>query len=108
MRRVLFAMLLVAAPHGVSDLTWDFAEGWAAQDSSATATVVSEITAKSRILARGRSHLDTNRRQRWKAPSSASRSTAWIASPSSCLSSEGPSSVDISKAGSRDGNGCSG
>ena len=45
MRRVLFAMLLVAAPHGVSDLTWDFAEGWAAQESSATATVVSEITA---------------------------------------------------------------
>ena len=27
MRRVLFAMLLVAAPHGVSDVTWDFAEG---------------------------------------------------------------------------------
>ena len=45
MRRVLFAMLLVAAPHGVSDLTWDFAESWAAQESSATATVVSEITA---------------------------------------------------------------
>ena len=45
MRRVLFAMLLVAAPHGVSDLTWDFSEGWAAQESSATATVVSEITA---------------------------------------------------------------
>ena len=41
MRRVLFAMLLVAAPHGVSDLTWDFAEGWAAQESSATATMVS-------------------------------------------------------------------
>ena len=45
MRRVLFAMLLVAAPRGVSDLTWDFAEGWAAQESSATAIVVSEITA---------------------------------------------------------------
>ena len=41
MRRVLFAMLLVAAPHGVSDLTWDFAESWAAQESSTTATVVS-------------------------------------------------------------------
>ena len=41
MRRVLFAMLLVAAPHGVSDLTWDFAEGWAAQERSATATMVS-------------------------------------------------------------------
>ena len=41
MRRVLFAMLLVAAPHGVSDLTWDFAESWAAQESAATATVVS-------------------------------------------------------------------
>ena len=41
MRRVLFAMLLVAAPRGVSDLTWDFAESWAAQESSATATVVS-------------------------------------------------------------------
>ena len=35
-------MLLVAAPHGVSDLTWDFSrEGWAAQESSATATMVS-------------------------------------------------------------------
>ena len=31
MRRVLFAMLVVAAPHGVSDLTWDFSAGWAAQ-----------------------------------------------------------------------------
>ena len=41
MRRVLFAMLLVAAPHGVSDLTWDFSEAWAAQESSATATMVS-------------------------------------------------------------------
>ena len=41
MRRVLFAMLLVAAPRGVSDLTWDFAESWAAQESSATPTVVS-------------------------------------------------------------------
>ena len=41
MRRVLFAMLLVAGPHGVSDLTWDFAESWAAQESSATPTVVS-------------------------------------------------------------------
>ena len=41
MRRVLFAMLLVAAPHGVSDLTWDFAESWAAQERSATPTVVS-------------------------------------------------------------------
>ena len=41
MRRVLFAMLLVAAPHGVSDVTWDFSEGWAAQESSATATMVS-------------------------------------------------------------------
>ena len=41
MRRVLFAMLLVAGPHGVSDLTWDFAESWAAQESSATATMVS-------------------------------------------------------------------
>ena len=41
MRRVLFAMLLVAAPRGVSDLTWDFSEGWAAQESSATATMVS-------------------------------------------------------------------
>ena len=41
MRRVLLAMLLVAAPHGVSDLTWDFAESWAAQESPATATVVS-------------------------------------------------------------------
>ncbi len=41
MRRVLFAMLLVAAPRGVSDLTWDFAEGWAAQEGSATATMVS-------------------------------------------------------------------
>ena len=41
MRRVLFAMLLVAAPHGVSDLTWDFAEAWAAQESAATATMVS-------------------------------------------------------------------
>ena len=34
MRRVLFAMLLVAAPHGVSDVTWDFSEGWAAQEGS--------------------------------------------------------------------------
>ena len=41
MRRILFAMLLVAAPHGVSDLTWDFSEGWAAQEGSATATMVS-------------------------------------------------------------------
>ena len=41
MRRVLFAMLLVAAPHGVSDLTWDFAAGWAAQESAATPTMVS-------------------------------------------------------------------
>ena len=41
MRRVLFAMLLVVAPHGVSDLTWDFSEGWAAQEGSATATMVS-------------------------------------------------------------------
>ena len=41
MRRVLLAMLLVAAPRGVSDLTWDFAESWAAQESSATPTVVS-------------------------------------------------------------------
>ena len=41
MRCVLFAMLLVAAPHGVSDLTWDFSEGWAAQERSATATMVS-------------------------------------------------------------------
>ena len=41
MRRVLFAMLLVAAPHGVSDLTWDFSEAWAAQEGSATATMVS-------------------------------------------------------------------
>ena len=37
MRRVLFAMLLVAAPRGVSD----FAESWAAQERSTTATVVS-------------------------------------------------------------------
>ena len=41
MRRVLFAMLLLVAPHGVSDLTWDFSEGWAAQEGSATATMVS-------------------------------------------------------------------
>ena len=41
MRRVLFAMLLVAAPRGVSDLTWDFSEAWAAQEGSATATMVS-------------------------------------------------------------------
>ena len=41
MRRILFAMLLVAAPHGVSDVTWDFSEGWAAQERSATATMVS-------------------------------------------------------------------
>ena len=41
MRRVLLAMLLVVAPHGVSDLTWDFSEGWAAQEGSATATMVS-------------------------------------------------------------------
>ena len=48
MRRVLFAMLLVAAPHGVSDLTWDFSEGWAAQESSATTAMVSsEIVASS-------------------------------------------------------------
>ena len=45
MRRVLFAMLLVAAPHGVSDVTWDFSAGWAAQERSATATMVTEITA---------------------------------------------------------------
>ena len=45
MRRVLFAMLLVAAPRGVSDLTWDFSAGWAAQERSATATMVTEITA---------------------------------------------------------------
>ena len=44
MRRVLFAILLLAAPHGVSDLTWDFAEGWAAQESSATATMVSSAS----------------------------------------------------------------
>ena len=48
MRRVFFAMLLVAAPHGVSDLTWDFSEGWAAQESSATTAMVSsEIVASS-------------------------------------------------------------
>ena len=41
MRRILFAMLLVAAPRGVSDLTWGFSEGWAAQEGSATATMVS-------------------------------------------------------------------
>ena len=40
MRRILFAMLLVAAPRGVSDLTWGFSEGWAAQEGSATATMV--------------------------------------------------------------------
>ena len=50
MRRVLFAILLVAAPRGVSDLTWDFSEGWAVQESSATATMVSEITASSARL----------------------------------------------------------
>ena len=51
MRRVLFAMLLVAAPHGVSDLTWDFAEGWAAQERSATATMVSSeiVTSSARL-----------------------------------------------------------
>ena len=41
MRRVLFAILLLAAPRGASDLTWDFAAGWAAQESSATTTMVS-------------------------------------------------------------------
>ena len=51
MRRVLFAMLLVAAPHGVSDLTWEFAEAWAAQESSATATMVSSeiVTSSARL-----------------------------------------------------------
>ena len=51
MRRVLFAILLVAAPHGVSDLTWDFSEGWAAQESSATATMVSSeiVTSSARL-----------------------------------------------------------
>ena len=51
MRRVLFAMLLVAAPHGVSDLTWDFSEAWAAQESSATATMVSSeiVTSSARL-----------------------------------------------------------
>ncbi|MCY3787438.1 MAG: FG-GAP-like repeat-containing protein, partial [Gemmatimonadetes bacterium] len=38
MRRVLFAMLLVAAPHGAFALTWDFDEGttwgWTAHESS--------------------------------------------------------------------------
>ena len=43
MRRVLFAMLLVA-PHGVSDLTWDFSEAWAAQEGSAAATMVSSAS----------------------------------------------------------------
>ena len=47
MRRVLFAMLLVAAPHGVSDLTWDFSESWAAQESSATTAMVSSEIATS-------------------------------------------------------------
>ena len=51
MRRVLFAMLLVAAPHGVSDLTWDFSEGWAAEERSATATMVSSkiVTSSARL-----------------------------------------------------------
>ena len=51
MRRVLFAMLLVAAPHGVSDLTWNFSEGWAAEESSATATMVSSeiVTSSARL-----------------------------------------------------------
>ena len=51
MRRVLFAMLLVVAPRGVSDLTWDFSEGWAAQESSATATMVSSeiVTSSARL-----------------------------------------------------------
>ena len=51
MHRVLFAMLLVAAPHGVSDLTWDFSEAWAAQESSATATMVSSeiVTSSARL-----------------------------------------------------------
>ena len=51
MRRVLFAMLLLAAPHGVSDLTWDFSAGWAAQESSATTAMVSgEIVTSSARL----------------------------------------------------------
>ena len=37
MRRVLFAMLLVAAPHGAFALTWDFDDGstygWTARES---------------------------------------------------------------------------
>ena len=51
MRRILFAMLLVAAPHGVSDLTWDFAESWAAEESSTTAAVVSSkiVTSSARV-----------------------------------------------------------
>ena len=51
MRRVLFAMLLVAAPHGVSDVTWDFSKAWAAQESSATATMVSSeiVTSSARL-----------------------------------------------------------
>ena len=49
MRRVLLAILLLVAPRGVSDLTWDFAEGWAAQESPATATVVSSPSMVSSI-----------------------------------------------------------
>ena len=56
MRDVLFAILLLAAPPGASDLTWDFTEdttrGWAAQESflvressAAVPTGSSEITA---------------------------------------------------------------
>ena len=54
MRRILFAMLLVAAPHGAFALTWDFDEGttwgWTAHESSLSndggvlpTTVYSEI-----------------------------------------------------------------
>ena len=51
MRYVLLAMLLVAAPYGVSDLTWDFSEGWAAEERSATATMVSSeiVTSSARL-----------------------------------------------------------
>ena len=58
MRDVLIAILLLAAPPGASDLTWDFTEdttwGWAAQESflvressAAVPTGSSEITASS-------------------------------------------------------------